>query len=173
MISSPNSVDSSGTTSPSPDTVRYTAPELLNPSGFGLEDSIPTKESDIYAFGMVAYQVGSAHLVSTTTTEDNFKVTTGLQPFPMTNDGTIVHDIVTGERPCHPPGPNEWVTDIVWDFISRCWGPSRDGRPDVDCIMNILNDVADAIEVRRGEAANNQRKRASRPVPGAPHEYRL
>ena len=166
-------MDSSGVTSPSPDTVRYTAPELLNPSGFGLEDSIPTRESDIYAFGMVTYQVRSAHLVSITTTEDSIKVTTGLQPFPRTNDEAIVRNIVTGERPCHPPGPNEWVPDIVWDFILRCWGLSRDGRPDVDCILNILNDAADAIEVRRGEAANTQGKGTSRPVPGAPYEYRL
>jgi len=33
------------------------APELLNPSGFGLKNSNPTKKSDIYAFGVVTYQV--------------------------------------------------------------------------------------------------------------------
>jgi hypothetical protein len=33
------------------------APELLNPSGFDMKNSNPTKKSDIYAFGVVTYQV--------------------------------------------------------------------------------------------------------------------
>ena len=40
--------------------IRYMAPELLDPSDFGLEDSSPTKESDIYAFGLVTYRVSTA-----------------------------------------------------------------------------------------------------------------
>ena len=39
--------------------IRYLAPELLNPSDFGLEESIPTEMSDIYAFGLVTYQVST------------------------------------------------------------------------------------------------------------------
>jgi len=59
IISDPNTADPDTTTSPSVGTVRYMAPELLNPSGFGLKNSNPTKKSDIYAFGMVTYQVGN------------------------------------------------------------------------------------------------------------------
>ena len=40
------------------DGLQYLAPELLDPSFFGLENRTPTKESDIFAFGMVTYQVG-------------------------------------------------------------------------------------------------------------------
>lgn len=58
IISDPNTVDPGSTTSPSVGTVRYMAPELLNPSGFGLQNSNPTKKSDVYAFGVVTYQVG-------------------------------------------------------------------------------------------------------------------
>ena len=50
-------MDSGSTTSPSVGTVRYMAPELLNPSGFNLKNSNPTKKSDIYAFGVVTYRV--------------------------------------------------------------------------------------------------------------------
>jgi len=57
IISDPNIVDPVSTASPLVGTVRYMAPELLNPPGFGLKDSISTKKSDIYAFGMVTYQV--------------------------------------------------------------------------------------------------------------------
>ena len=64
IISDPNTVDPGNTTSPPVGTVRYMAPELLNPSGFGLKNSNPTKRSDVYAFGIVMYQVISAYSVS-------------------------------------------------------------------------------------------------------------
>ena len=62
IVSDPNTVDPGSTTSPSVGTVRYMAPELLNPSGFGLKNSNPTKKSDIYAFGITNYQVSVTHL---------------------------------------------------------------------------------------------------------------
>ena len=38
-------------------TVPFMAPELLVPSKFGLDNSTPTKEADIYAMAMTIYQV--------------------------------------------------------------------------------------------------------------------
>ena len=60
IVSDPTTAEP-GDTSPSLGTARYMAPELLNPSGFGLKDSNPTKDSDIYALGMVTYQVRNPH----------------------------------------------------------------------------------------------------------------
>ena len=57
IISDPSVVHSDSTTSPSVGTVQYMAPELLNPSGSGLEVTFLMKENDIYAFGMVTYEV--------------------------------------------------------------------------------------------------------------------
>jgi hypothetical protein len=57
IISDPNIVDHFSAASPLAGTVQYMAPELLDPPGFDLKDSISTKKSDIYAFGMVTYQV--------------------------------------------------------------------------------------------------------------------
>jgi serine/threonine protein kinase len=68
IISDPNTVDPGSTTSPSDGTVRYMAPELLNPTGFGLKNSNPTKKSDVYAFGVVTYQVSIAFCGSATVT---------------------------------------------------------------------------------------------------------
>jgi len=70
IISDPNTVDPGSTTSPSVGTVRYMAPELLNPSGFGLKNSDPTKKSDVYAFGVVTYQVNVTSLISGPATND-------------------------------------------------------------------------------------------------------
>ena len=38
-------------------TLTFMAPELLLPSKYGLKDSTPTKEADIYAFSLVILQV--------------------------------------------------------------------------------------------------------------------
>lgn len=36
---------------------RYMAPELLDPSRFGLSNGNPKKESDVYSFVMTGYEV--------------------------------------------------------------------------------------------------------------------
>ena len=108
-------------------------------------------------------------------TKDSVQSITGQQPFPGAKDGVIIYNVVTGERPGRPAGPNEWLSDDVWNFISRCWSPSRDGRPDVDFAMNALNDAADAVEVRRRKlyaTTSDQGKRTSRRVSGASYGYR-
>lgn len=38
-------------------TTTFMAPELLMPSKFDANDSLPTTEADIYAFGIVIFQV--------------------------------------------------------------------------------------------------------------------
>ena len=38
-------------------TLMFMSPELLVPSRFGFKDSAPTPEADIYALGLVIYQV--------------------------------------------------------------------------------------------------------------------
>jgi len=35
----------------------FMAPEMIAPSKFGLKDSVPTQEGDIYAFGLTVLQV--------------------------------------------------------------------------------------------------------------------
>ena len=150
IISDPNIVDPVSTASPSAGTARYMAPELLNPSGFDLEDSISTKKSDIYAFGMVTYRVRKPRFVSDIVTEGNMQITTGQQPFPMIKDSVVICKVVAGERPGHPIGPDEWVSSSVWDLISECWSSSLDSRPDAKFATDRLKTAAYAVEVRRG-----------------------
>ena len=38
-------------------TMAFSAPELLDPSKFGLKNAVPTQEGDIYAFSLVILQV--------------------------------------------------------------------------------------------------------------------
>jgi len=43
--------------------MKFLAPELLVPERFGKEDSVPTPQADIYAFGLVIFQVCEQHRV--------------------------------------------------------------------------------------------------------------
>lgn len=45
------------------------APERLDPETFGLDSSIPTKESDVYTFGRVCVEVSVQILVTLTNPE--------------------------------------------------------------------------------------------------------
>ena len=42
-------------------TMWFMPPELLVPSMFGVKNAIPTPEADIYAFGLVTFQVCEGH----------------------------------------------------------------------------------------------------------------
>jgi len=37
--------------------MQFMSPELLIPEEFGIEDALPTPQADIYAFGLVIFQV--------------------------------------------------------------------------------------------------------------------
>jgi len=60
-----------------------------------------------------------------------------------------MRNVFIGERLAPPPGPNEWLSDDIWNLLSRCWSPLWDGRPDAESSMNALNDAADAFKVKR------------------------
>ena len=57
VITDPTVVEPGSTTTSKPGVVRYMAPELLNPTQFHLQNSNPTKESDVYSLAMTAYEV--------------------------------------------------------------------------------------------------------------------
>ena len=90
-------------------------------------------------------------------------------------DGVIIYNFVSGERPGRPTGPNEWLSDDVWNLVSRCWCASWDGRPDVDSAINALNDAADSAGAgrRKAYATNDQGQGTTRRDSGASYENRL
>lgn len=64
VITDPTVVEPGSTTTSKPGVVRYMAPELLNPSQFGLTNSNPSKESDIYSLALTAFEVNPFSLRS-------------------------------------------------------------------------------------------------------------
>ena len=104
------------------------APELLFPTKFGSKSARPTKPADIYALGMVI-----------------FEVLTGLQPFyerkwPLVE---IFYHVMRGERPAKP-GDAELVGfgGGTWELVEECWKEEPTERPTIKRVLTHLSHVA-------------------------------
>lgn len=107
-------------------TYRWMAPELFYPKKFGLKNSRPTKSSDCYALGMVAYEVLSGNV-----------------PFHHHGHYAVVFKVSEGGRPKRPPGARGlWFGDDIWDLLQHCWGPCPDDRPRVKDVLRRLEDAS-------------------------------
>ena len=98
-------------------TTRWMSPELINPQGFGLENSRPTKRSDCYALGMVIYETISGH-----------------SPFHKCVDATVLMKVLTGEHPSRGVG----FTERLWKMLELCWTPQPKNRPRVADVLLCL-----------------------------------
>ena len=110
-------------------TIRWMSPELLDPESFGLKDSCPTKESDCYALGMVAYEVLS-----------------GQMPFYQWKGPVIIRKVMSGERPGRPQGTQAvWFTDDLWEILELCWKPQPRDRPSLKTLLQCLENATQSL----------------------------
>ena len=101
-------------------TTPWMSPELLDPESFGLQKCRLTKESDLYALGMLIYEVLS-----------------GLVPFAPTK--VPVLKILRGERPERPQGvQGAWFTDSIWGMLKLCWKRRPNDRPSLRAVLRCL-----------------------------------
>ena len=95
------------------------SPELLDPEGFGLNKCRPTKESDIYALGIVVYEVLSGQI-----------------PYSQLRTPIVMWKVLEGMRPERPQG--ELFTDVIWSVLERCWKPQPSDRPGGTVVLQCL-----------------------------------
>ncbi|KAJ8080061.1 mitogen-activated protein kinase kinase kinase [Marasmius tenuissimus] len=96
-------------------TLRWMAPELL------AENVIATKESDIYAFACVCYEI-----------------LTSLPPFhKCKNDGAVIIQVSLGKRPSRPETLPK-LLDVVWSMMELCWQADPSLRPSAPTILRGL-----------------------------------
>ena len=125
-------------------TAMFMSPELLVPSNFGFTESISTPEADIYAFGLVIYQVceqDHGHLPFTHVVQ----VLTGKTPFRGTRTGDIAFKVVSGVRPPKPEdAPVIGFSDTLWSFVQHCWDGKMELRPNVaEVVLELERAAAD------------------------------
>ena len=122
-------------------TPSFMAPELLHPTKFGLEKGVPSKETDIYALGMTAYQV-----------------LTGQQPFLPERKAGIIRAVILGERPANPENVEIRMSNAVWSLLEECWREDRMARPNILDILRKLCDITGERETAdsTGDVAGSQ-----------------
>ncbi|KAF8982244.1 kinase-like domain-containing protein [Cyathus striatus] len=104
-------------------TVRWQAPELLDEESVGT-----TKESDIYAFACVCYEVF-----------------VGKVPFYQYSfDPTVMRQLMLGYRPLKPelnsaPYIHWGLTDWMWSLIVECWHQDSTARPEAPEVVERLS----------------------------------
>ncbi|KAG6808400.1 hypothetical protein H0H92_004276 [Tricholoma furcatifolium] len=104
-------------------TVMYQAPEIFK------QESYNTKETDIYAFGCLAYEIF-----------------VGKPPFANFAAPLVIMKVMDGQRPKRPsnsnPSWNAWgLTDHIWTLIVMCWDADPAKRPTIEMVIQRLEQV--------------------------------
>ncbi|KAF9644344.1 kinase-like protein [Thelephora ganbajun] len=107
-------------------TVTFMPPELLAPSEFGIKDPVPTPQADVYAFGLVIYQVLIGEI-----------------PFRSAWQKDLGFSVVQGMRPAKPENASAvGFSGSLWDFVQRCWDGNMRLRPKVAEVVEHLERAA-------------------------------
>ena len=112
-------------------TPRWTAPEILK----GVAHH--SKESDVFAFGMVVIEVRGHGFTPRQTPSLVYQVFTGKFPFSDCTVPHVIYKIVTGMRPERPDHPN--LTNQLWKLTQRCWAEKPQDRPQIDSAIELLS----------------------------------
>jgi hypothetical protein len=123
-------------------TMMFMSPELLVPSRFGLTESVPIPEGDIYAFGLVIFQV-CEHGCSCRLFSHFVQVLTGEIPFRGVKQTEIGYSVAMGKRPEKPANASAiGFSDSLWGFVQRCWDGNMRLRPKVTELVAHLGEAA-------------------------------
>jgi len=111
---------------------RWTAPEIFDPQRFNLSRSRFTKESDVYAFSMVMWEIF-----------------TGTSPFVDLNgfsEHRLTLAIVCGHRMERPvQATSLGLCDETWAIMEHCWKPEPSVRPSITSVRKDLTRLRDNV----------------------------
>ena len=139
-------------------TVRWQAPELFDTEN---ENSKPTKETDVYAYSCVCYEVRAICLVLAFLVVNTFiKIFTCQVPFhEISRESIVMMKVMGGKRPSRPEKNSapfiEWgLTNSMWRLMEQCWDRDPENRPTMSSISgeDFLSSLVDNRPSGRGEA---------------------
>ena len=131
-------------------TMLFMAPELLVPSLDMLDkgepskgNALPTPQADIYAFGMVIFQVCERGRGYRLVHVYFPQVLTGKTPFRNIPGPAITYHVYRGRRPFKPENASAiGFSDSVWGLTQQCWDGEKGSRPKVGEVVTLLGEAA-------------------------------
>jgi len=100
--------------------IPYMAPELL-PTDDSNVDELFTPSSDVYAFGMLAFEI---------LTDVNFTMTQG-----AVSARYVMNRVHEGRRPERSSDTEGRISDAMWNTLQACWAQEPTSRPSANDIV--------------------------------------
>ncbi|KAI0929526.1 hypothetical protein AcW1_010014 [Taiwanofungus camphoratus] len=118
-----NTLNTVSTSSRNAGSVRWMAPELLDPEHFQLATSRPTQPSDIYSFAMVMFEIFSGYIPF----------------FNLRRDAMVINYVISGKRPALPKANGLGLANEVWNAMDACWQNDWESRPTASAALEMLS----------------------------------
>ncbi|KAJ7479825.1 kinase-like domain-containing protein, partial [Mycena latifolia] len=125
--------------------VRWFAPELLDPKSNGCERFVRTMATDVYAFGCVCLELHTGH-----------------PPFSGLPDVSAAMQMLSGNRPKKP----RRIPYRLWSLINAAWAQDRRSRPPIREIVLGLPNCQEKKDVLGEISSDNEEM-------GSPHTLML
>ncbi|KAJ7288955.1 kinase-like domain-containing protein [Mycena rebaudengoi] len=100
--------------------VRWMAPELLDPGRFGHNQFSRTPASDVYAFGCVGLELY-----------------TGRPPFADISETAAMFRVIAGGRSLRP-SCDPAISEALWQCLNECWTEDSAARPATDVVVRHM-----------------------------------
>jgi len=117
------------------------APELVDHERFGLTDTGSTTASDVYAFGVLAWEV-SMGLIMRSRRNSPRKICrqtfAGEVPFSNKSKVAAVVSMWKGCRPARPNHPE--LSSRLWRTIQACWEANPDQRMSISEVVAVFEE---------------------------------
>ncbi|PCH37764.1 kinase-like protein [Wolfiporia cocos MD-104 SS10] len=122
-------------------TIRWMAPEILDPERAGIDVALALPESDVYSYAMVVWEIF-----------------TGRSPFDKQRlDAAVMYQILSGVRPEYTPEAIVLgLSEDMWQLIELCWHPDRSQRPNMYEVVSKLRTI---LRIPSTPASKHPRRR--------------
>jgi serine/threonine protein kinase len=120
----------------------YMAPELFPPNDLNVDAPFSTK-SDVYAFGMLCFEVGRTPQQPYSLTVE-FQIFTHEVPFSFYKahlDWQIVPLIHQGKKPKCTSHVSRHIAPEMWVIMEACWATIAESRPSAEQIIQRIQSM--------------------------------